>query len=101
MDRRLSLHELLSNKLGSQNVYFQPPENKKLIYDCIVYKIDGLDQTYADNMMYTKQRRYIVMHMFRHVENELIYNLTNIPYCRFIRRYVVDNLYHDIYEIYY
>jgi len=101
MDPRLELHNLLCSKLGSQNVYFQPPENLKINYDAIVYSLDGVDQKYADNITYSKKRRYLITHIFRNPENDLIYNMTNIEYCRFIRRFVTDNLYHDVYEIYY
>lgn len=38
MNRRYELQAVLEGILGSGNVYFQPPENLKMRYDCIVYE---------------------------------------------------------------
>ena len=51
LDRRLQFHRILCEILGSEYVYFQPPESKKLHYPCIVYnRATGLSN-YADNLM--------------------------------------------------
>lgn len=43
MANRLNLHEEFATLLGSNNVYFQPPESVKLNYPCIKYSRVGID----------------------------------------------------------
>lgn len=57
---RLDLHEELCSILGSRNVYFQPPENIKLKFPCIVYNLDDVTNVKADNKTYLKNKRYFI-----------------------------------------
>lgn len=57
--RRLELHEKLCTLLGSRNVYYQPPENIRMQYPCIVYTPDESSDFFADN------RRYLVWYPYR------------------------------------
>ena len=43
MDSRLKLQELLEKLLESKNVYYQPPESKKMEYPAIKYSVDKID----------------------------------------------------------
>ena len=47
--KRTDLHEILKEILGSDNVYFQPPESYKMEYPCIVYERSALTTRFADN----------------------------------------------------
>ena len=47
--RRLKLHERLVEILGTDHVYFQPPENFKLEYPAIVYSRKQISNRFADN----------------------------------------------------
>ena len=58
MKTRTDLHQELVSVLGSNHVYFQPPETAKIIYPCIVYNLSSADQRYADNRLYKKRDRY-------------------------------------------
>ena len=49
MNRRYELQAVLEGILGSGNVYFQPPENLKVRYDCIVYERSEIETVHADN----------------------------------------------------
>ena len=50
MGQRVDLQAILENAIDSKNVYFQPPENLKLKYPCVVYTVDAAVTTYADNL---------------------------------------------------
>ena len=50
--RRLDLHEILVDALGSGNVYFQPPASLKMVYPCIRYNRATADAKFANNGLY-------------------------------------------------
>lgn len=101
MSDRLTLHERLCELLGSTNVYFQPPEGFKLKYPCIIYEIDGSHNLNADDIAYINKRRYVITHIFKDVESDLIDEmLGRFSYCSYDRRFKSENLYHDVFRIY-
>lgn len=101
MDRRLSLQEKLVNILGSNNVYFQPPESIKLQYPCILYERTDIDQMYADNQTYVSMVRYSLTLITRSPESNLVKKILNLPYCSYDRYYAADSLNHDVFTLYY
>ncbi len=101
MDRRLSLQETLANILGSNNVYFQPPETIKLQYPCIIYERSDIDQMYADNRTYMSMVRYSVTLITRSPESDLVKAILELPYCSYDRYYAADTLNHDVFILYY
>lgn len=102
MGSRLDLHADLIDVLGSSNVYYQPPESVKLSYPCIVYSLDRLDKRDADDSNYKRIRGYSIVAIGKDPDTEIIDSmLDRFKYCRFDRRYVSDNLYHDAFIVYY
>lgn len=101
MDRRLSLQEILVNILGSNNVYFQPPETIKLQYPCIVYERSNIDNQYADNRAYMSMVRYSLTLITRSPESDLVKEILELPYCSYDRYYAADTLNHDVFTLYY
>lgn len=100
-ERRYELNSLLKEVLGSSYVYYQPPENLKLHFPCIIYSIDGQDVRFADNGKYTKQRKYSVTVVDKDPDSDICEKLEELPMCRFDRRYSSDNIYHTVYSLYY
>ena len=49
MSRRLKLQEKLEELLESRNVYYQPPESKKMDYPAIRYNKQSSDKRAADD----------------------------------------------------
>ena len=87
---------------GYNNVYFQPPESFKMSYPCIRYDISDVDVARADDTAYKRKIRYTVTRMGNKSDEYIIDAFLNaFPYCRFDRRYITDNLYHDVFIIYY
>lgn len=101
LDRRLELHQILTNILGSAYVYFQPPESLKLHYPCIVYERSTGDTQFADNSSYIFRVSYRVTYIDKDPDNEIIQKLAALPLCRMDRSYIGDNLNHDSFVIYY
>lgn len=102
MRDRLLLHEKLVGILGSRNVYFQPPVNIKLSYPCIVYKRNVIDAEYADNSKFMKSQSYQVTLIYSDPDSALPEKLfTSLDFCSAnTPTYVTDNLYHDVFTVY-
>lgn len=98
---REELHEILVDILGSRNVYFQPPESKKLTYPCIVYERSAIYTYKADNKKYLKNKQYNVTIITEDPDSETIDKMMELDYCRFNRHFVSDNMNHDVFVVYY
>lgn len=101
MGTRLELHNKLCELIDSTNVYFQPPASIKMKYPAIVYELDRVYGPKADDRLYLKHRRYAVKYISRDADNEVIDAILEWPYCSFDRRFVIDNLYHDCFDLYF
>lgn len=101
MAQRLDLHALLVSILGSNNVYFQPPPNVQMVYPCIVYRRDDIDTDFADNVPYSKRKRYQVTVIDRDPDSETPDKVLDLPTCIFDRFYTADNLNHDVFKLYF
>lgn len=102
MDRRQSLQFELEELLGSRNVYFQPPESKKLNYPCIIYNRSGIDTKYADDKIYNAVVAYDVMIIDKDPDSMIIPAILNhFRMINHTRHYTVDNLNHDVFYLYY
>jgi hypothetical protein len=102
MGTRPALQSLLEEILGSTNVYYQPPESIKLKYPCIIYSLADIYTRKADDRHYTMQKNYSVTVISRDPDNTIAESiLLAFPMTNFDRRYVVDNLYHDVITLYY
>lgn len=101
-ERRIELDTKLRILLGNNHTYFQPPESVKLEYDCIVYDLDRNWVKHADNLPYSRMRKYSLVHIHRDPDYDLIDTIGELfQYVEFDRRYVSNNLYHDVYTLYY
>lgn len=101
MDRRLKLHSLLVDILGSENVYFQTPENFSMKYPCVRYELSNMDIIHADNLNYLGRRQYTVTVIFEDPDSYLPDKFLNeLPACQPGRPYVADNLNHAVFSIY-
>lgn len=102
MDRRLTLHERLIEILGSNNVYFQPPETIKLNYPCIVYSKAKPRVNHADNVQYFNKNHYELLVMDTNPDTEIPDNLSNsLKFCSIDRYYKSNNLTHCSLDLYY
>lgn len=101
MGSRLELHEKLAEILGSRNVYFQPPESLKMNYPAIRYARVPIKNSFANNSVYKQSQQYELTLIEYDSESQFVDALSKLPTCRHDRHYVSDNLYHDVFTIYY
>ena len=90
---RLELHQILQDILPGGQIYFQPPENFKLTYPCIIYKLADINSTRADDIKYLKHKRYDVTLIHTDPDNTVYDTINELPYCDFDRVFVNDNLF--------
>ena len=100
-EKRIELHNILCDILGSSNVYFQPPESIKMKYPAIVYGVNYVDNKHADNSVYKQEREYSVTVIDRDPDCEISVAISRLPRCRYERSYAADNLNHFVYTLYF
>lgn len=101
MGTREALDALLCEILGTDNVYFQPPENVKIQYPCIIYSINGNFERHANNKTYHRTREYDLLYITRDPDDEMIDTIADLPLCGMGKPYVLENLHHYPYTIYF
>lgn len=101
MAPRLQLQSLLEELLESPNVYFQPPTNVRMQYPCIVYERDKAATEFADNSPYRHTKRYQVTVIDPNPDSLIPDRIASLPMCLFERFYTVDNLNHDVYNLFF
>jgi len=101
MGKRLDLHELLVNILGTRNVYFQPPPSVSMKYPAIRYSLSNIENVHADNAVYGTNKSYEITYLTTNPDDEIVDKLNTLPQCGFDRHYVSDNLYHYVFELYF
>lgn len=101
LDNRLLFHQELVSILGSNNVYFQPPENIKIKFPCIIYSLEQINRLPADDKGYLFNRRYQVIYIDSDPDSDVVDMLSEYPMSSFNRHYVSDNLNHYVFSIYF
>lgn len=94
MATREDLQTKLEELLGSRHVYYNPPTNLRMEYDCIRYSLVGYDTKHADDIKYSNMKRYDLIVISRESDPEVVDKLLELPYCSFNTDYVADNLNH-------
>ena len=98
---RQKIHDLLVEALGSEHVYFQPPENLRMKYPAIVYSMADVDKSYADNSSYIATMGYEIIVIDRDPDSDVVKRVACLPLCRFDRSYAADGLNHSVFTMYY
>ncbi|MCD8155150.1 MAG: hypothetical protein LUF78_10810 [Clostridiales bacterium] len=101
MGTRLELHAVLVEVLGSDHVYFQPPETLKIEYPCIIYNRTSEMNRFANDSMYYYRKRYEITVIDKDPDTEIPDKVAALPFCIHDRNYTADNLNHYIYKLYY
>jgi len=101
MGTREDLDALLCETLGSEYVYFQPPENLKMRYPCIVYSLNGNFKRQADNNTYHRRKEYSLLYITYDPDDAMIDKIGDLPYCGMSKPYTAENLHHYPYTIYF
>jgi hypothetical protein len=83
------------------NVYFQPPANAQMIYPALVYERARADTKFADDKPYTNTKQYSLILICPNPDESIFEALAALPMCAHERFFVVDNLNHDVFNIYF
>jgi len=101
MSRRIDLQNLLIGLLGTSNVYFQPPATITMSYPCIVYERTRINTDFADNNPYGIYTQYKVTVIDKNPDSPIPMKIAALSRCIYDRHYAVDNLNHDVFNLYY
>lgn len=101
MSDREDLDALLSAIPGVVEAYFQPPESLTMQYPCIVYRRDDARTIFANNKPYRNKQRYQVTVMDEDPDSLIPAAVAALPLCAFDRHFTVDQLNHDVYNLYF
>lgn len=100
MANRLDLQTKFEEILGSRNVYFNPPDSVKMKYDAIRYRRRKIENRFANNSVYKQDDSYEVTVIYRDADSDLPRKISMLPKCSHDRQYVSNNLYHDVFVLY-
>lgn len=98
---RLNLQAELERILGSEHVYYQPPENIKLRFPAIVYNRDRSWDVWADNKKYLLYKGYMITAIGLNPDSMVLDQIELMDMCTYVRHFIVDGLNHDVFLIYY
>lgn len=98
---RLELQTILKDILGSDNVYFQPPNGLQIKYPCIVYSRDDAKTEFANDKPYTYTKRYQVTVIDKNPDSDIPDKVALLPMCSFNRFFTADNLNHDVFTLFF
>lgn len=70
-------------------------------YPAIVYHRDGADTEFADGAPYRYCKRYQVTVIDRDPDSQVPDKVAGLPQCLMVRFFVVDNLNHDVFTLYF
>lgn len=107
MGSRLELHDKLVSIInikeddGDTHVYFNAPSEPGMRYPAIRYKLKLINNSYANNSIFTQQKAYDLTLIDENPDSEYLDKILQLPYCRFDRHYVADNLNHWTFTLYY
>ena len=101
MGKREDLDALLLETLGSENLYFQPPENQKIHYPCLIYSVNGNYERHANNKTYHRRREYSMTYITYDPDDAMIDTIADLPFCEMGKPYTADHLHHYPYTLYY
>lgn len=97
--RRKEFNNLL--KTVCDNVYFQPPDNIRMQYPAIVYRVYLPEDEYANNDKYVGHTIYELTVIDRNPDSEVAMAIYRLPKSSFVREFKSDDLNHYIFRYYY
>lgn len=70
-------------------------------YPAIVYTLNGIENKFADDGVYSSTRNYLVTIIDSDPDSSFIDKVATLSMCRFNRHYVSDNLNHEVFTLTY
>lgn len=104
--KRMDLHKILITILDCPEngklcrAYFQPGPNVKMQYPSIVYHINRIPISSADNRPYVVNDEYTLTLISKDPEANEVSKLKELPKINFNRYFSMNNLHHWVFTIY-
>ena len=98
---RMELQQILKAIPGIEEAYFQPPEGQALKFPCIVYSLDEIDVTHADNQPYLLHEKYEATVIDSDPDSDIPKVVARMPKCRMTRRFVSNNRNHTVFNLFF
>lgn len=104
-ERRMALDKYLraivKKRCGSENVYYQPPANLRMKYPCICYELSKIRNMDADDRVYRQTFHYTVTVIDTKPDSEMTAAMGELAKASHDRQFISDNLYHDVFSVWY
>lgn len=99
MDDQQILHEKLVAAFPGVQPYFTPGSQLTLSYPCIVYDVETLRVTYAEDVPYVIGTIFEVTMIAPIPGYSDKKQMFRIPYTEHLRTFTTDDLVHDVYRV--
>ena len=96
---RTEISAKLKEVLGSSNVYFQSPPSTGMSYPAILYSIKDMPSKPADNRPFVVGTVYSITVLDKDPDSLIPGKMMGLKGCRFDRRFIQSNLYHNIFTL--
>jgi hypothetical protein len=63
--------------------------------------MNKIENDHANDLVYHQERSYSITVMSKDVDCNIIDDISRLPKCSYDRQYIVDNIYHTIFNMYY
>ena len=95
------LRSIVKQRCGSENVYYQPPANLRMKYPCICYELAKIRNRDADGQVYRQTFHYTVTVIDTKPDSEMTAAMSLLSKASHDRNFISDNLYHDVFSVWY
>lgn len=80
------------------HVYYQPPENVKLVYPCFVYSSDGITVIHSNGKPYLHYDEYVITYITKQASPLMVKSMINLPRISYDRHFTSENLHHYVFN---
>lgn len=94
------LLHLLQQAVRHNRVYFQPPENLKIVYPVVVFNLSKIEIDHASDAPYKGAKEYSVTLITKDPEPDVIDEILKIPYSSLDTTYISDGMNHFVFTVY-
>lgn len=70
-------------------------------YPAIVYGLEDIENTFADDGVYLSQRKYSVTVIDEDPDSSIVNKVSVLPTCQFNRHFESNNLNHDVFILHF
>ena len=99
--RSQELQSTFEELLESREVYYNPPSSVRMSYPAIVFSRSKIGNTFANNYIYRQTYQYEVTVIDEDPDCKYADKVSKLPMCTHNHSFVSENLYHNVFTLYY